>query len=644
MRLSYVYIIIIIALSVLMAGCSTDFLPYNDDLNQLHVKSATQVFDRNGELISKIFEENRIFVPINKISIHVQKAIIANEDSRFYSHWGIDPIGILRALANNIMKGSIIEGGSTITQQLAKNMFLTQERTWDRKIREALLALIIESKFSKQEILQAYLNQVYFGEGVYGIEAASQLYFGKHANELTIGESALLAGLPRGPELFSPYVNINAAKERRAVVLAGMVKFGYLSQEQADLAQREPIALRVKKKRDVQASYFLDYLTNKMVAKHGEQKVFRGGLKIYTTLDLKMQQAAESILGDYQGAVLILDPHNGSVLAMVGGRNYSESQLNRVNFETRQPGSTIKPFVYAEALRQGITPNYVLVDEPVNISGYSPQNYDKKYRGPITMRKALRLSINTCSVKMAQKVGVDKIINLAQELGITTLTDQDNNLSLALGGLTQGVSLWELASAYTAFANAGTVSEPVFINRVIDENGQILEENHPKQKRVLSPEIAYIMTNMLQGVIENGSGVAANIGRPSAGKTGTTDNYETAWFVGYTPDLLAAIYVGNDNRESVGISGGEVAGLWSTLMKKILGQTPITDFIIPENIIKDVQICAETGDLATPKCKDIEKTAFIKGTEPKVNTGTTDNKTNNPLKLPFWRNLLPKLP
>lgn len=600
------------------SGCGFLGLPSTDNLESLHLVSATQVFDINGQLISKLFEENRIVVPISNISPYIQQAIIANEDSRFYNHVGIDPIGIMRAILVNFRTGSIAEGGSTLTQQLTKNMFLTQERTFTRKIKEALLAIVIERKFSKQEILQAYLNQVYFGEGAYGVEAAAQAYFGKHASQLNLSESAMLAGLPRGPNIYSPYSDLKAALERRDVVLNGMVKEGVISAQQADSARREPIVLSGKRKRAVQASYFLDYVANELVGKYGANRVYKGGLKVYTTLDIKTQQAAEAALGQYQGAIIAIDPRTGYIKGMVGGRNYEESQLNRAIAEVRQPGSAFKPFVYAAGLNQGLTANSIIIDEPLTVAGYSPLNYDKKYRGPVTLKKALRWSVNVAAVKMGQQVGIDQVLNLAQSMGITTLVPQDDNLATALGGLTNGVNLLELTTAYTAFANGGILSRPIAITKVLDENDQLLEEGRITQQSVLRPEVAYILTDMMKGVIENGTGTAASIGREAAGKTGTTDNYETAWFLGYTPELLIGIYVGNDDRKPVGISGSEVAAFWGVMMNKITLGTNPTEFVVPPNVIKGIPICADSGKRSTGSCLDLEYSAFVRGTEPQT--------------------------
>ncbi len=618
-RAGIVYAVVAALVLVAVAGAGFAFfsLPRTDNLENFTMKAATQVFDVTGQPVAKLFEENRTVVTLNNISPYVPQAIIANEDVRFYRHIGVDPIGILRALWVNLRYGGVVEGGSTITQQLARDMFLTQEQTLSRKIKEALLALVIERKFSKQEILQAYLNQVYFGEGAYGIEAASQVYYGKHAAELTLAESAMLAGLPRGPSIFSPYVNAQAALKRRGTVLQGLVNAGSITQAQAEAAQREPVTPTGKKRREVQASYFLDYVAKELVGRYGANRVYKGGLKVYTTMDMKLQQAAEAVLGKNQGAVLILDPRNGHIRAMVGGRNYEESQINRVTAEVRQPGSAFKPFVYTTALGQGLAANTIIIDSPVNIGGYSPQNYDKKYRGPVTMKKAVRQSVNVAAVKLGRQVGMGNVLDLARSLGVTTLVPEDDNLASALGGLTHGINLLELCAAYTAFANQGVVSRPLAVMRVLDENDRVLEEARLVQQSVLRPEVAYIMTDILRAVVENGgTATPANIGRPQAGKTGTTDNYETAWFIGYTPDLLAGIFIGNDDRTPVGISGTEVSALWGQMMGKAVAGTPPTDFPVPPGVVTGVPVCSDSGRLAGGGCQEVEYDAFIRGSEP----------------------------
>ena len=652
MRKLAMLLMIIFALNI--TGCTnlTDDLPDIDRLEKLQLIEATQVFDRNGKLISNLFEENRVVVPINEIPEVLQYAVIANEDTRFYNHVGIDPIGIARAIFVNIRSGEISEGASTITQQLVKNMFLTQERTFTRKFKEAMIALKIERKFSKEEILEAYLNEIYFGEGVYGVEAASQLYFNKSVRNLTLAEAALIAGIPKGPNIYSPHASMEAAYKRRQTVLEVLGQTDYVSKEEIEKAKKEPMVIAEKKKRDAQASYFLDYIAAELVKVYGEDKVYRGGLKVYTTLDLGIQKAAENVLRDRQGAVLSLEVKTGHVLAMVGGRDYNESQLNRVFTEIRQPGSLFKPFVYATALTKGFKANSVIVDEPININGYQPKNSDNKFNGSIILRKALRLSVNVVSVKLAQEIGIDSVLDMAKELGISTIVPDDNNLASALGGLTEGVNLYEITAAYTAFANEGIVSKPVAILKVVDSNGKILQEAKPSQKAVLTKEIAYIITDMLKGVIQDGTGTRANINRDAAGKTGTTDNYETAWFIGYTPDVITGIYVGNDDRTTVEISGSQVAGLWGEMMINVTKDIPPLEFRIPEKIVINVPVFSSSGKYAYKIIsinREVENAAFIEGTEPKSvippfwekkdKKDDNDDNETKPKKesKPFWK-------
>lgn len=626
-------------------------LPQSGSLSDLRLITATQVYDVHGELIAKLFEQNRIVVTKSKMSPYLEQAIVANEDTRFYRHVGIDPIGIARAMLVNIRTGSIAEGGSTITQQLAREMFLNQERTIVRKIREAILAIVLDFRFSKSEILEAYLNQVYLGEGTYGVEAAAQKYFDKSAAELTLSESAMIAGLARGPGLYSPYRDMEAALKRRSVVLGGMAGQGFITELQQRTAEREPLHLAPKKERAAKASYFMDYIAALLVERYGADVVYQRGLKVYTTLDLKAQQAAEKVLGKRQGALLAIDPRNGYIKAMVGGNNYQESQMNRAVDEYRQPGSAFKPFVYAVALNQGFRSNSVIVDEPVDIAGYQPQNYDKKYKGSMTLKKALRWSVNTVAVRLGQQVGMDNVLKLAKDMGITTLTTADRNLAAALGGLTEGVNLMELTAAYSAFANGGIVSKPLAILRVADERDQLLDQYQSEQHSTLTPEVAYIMTDMLMGAIQGGTASGAQIGREAAGKTGTTDGYEAAWFIGYTPELLAGIYVGNDDRTGVDVSGTQVASLWGGFMKEaLLGEKALL-FDVPSGIVKGVKVCAKTGELAEEDCKDLEYSAFIAGTEPKAKSFTQRIKekllpNQEKGKEDSWRNWfkIPRLP
>ncbi|MBQ2113782.1 MAG: PBP1A family penicillin-binding protein [Selenomonadales bacterium] len=592
-------------------------LPKADSLQSFRYRAATQVFDCNDEPFAKLFEQNRVPVSIGEMSRYLPLAVVANEDTRFASHLGIDPIGIMRSLVRNIRAGEIVEGGSTVTQQLAREMFLTQERTMTRKLKEALLALVLEQKFTKEEIMEAYLNQVYFGEGAYGVEAASQAYFRKKARDLTLAESALIAGLARGPRLFSPYRDMDAARQRRAVVLAEMREIGFINEGEEWAANQEEIPIFEGKKREVEASYFLDYIAQKLVEKYGEERVYQGGLKVYTTLDLAMQKEAESVLKEREGAVLILDVTNGAVRAMVGGRSYGDSQRNRVIEEVRQPGSAFKPIVYAAALMQGMRTNSMVQDAQGDFNGYRPSNYNNVYLGPVTLKCALKNSSNVASVRLGKQVGMDAILDLAERLGITTLTEEDRHLATVLGGMSQGVNLMELTAAYTSFGNQGIYSAPIAIRKIVDEKNAVLEEGVLVQSAVLTPEVAYLMTDMLKEVLTTGTGTPANIGREAGGKTGTTDDYRTAWFIGYTPELVAGIFVGKDDRTPANISGTMVAGMWGQMMSRIYKNKPVTRFAVPDTVVTGVPVYYYNGKYAEWPDENTEYSAFIKGTEPK---------------------------
>lgn len=632
-------VIVIMAIYLLLAGLYTAWdLLKSDSLDVIRYRAASQVFDCHDEKIAKLFDQNRVPISIRDMSPYLPQAVVANEDTRFATHLGIDPIGIARSLVRNVLAGEVVEGGSTVTQQLAREMFLTQEKTIIRKMKEALLALVLEQRFSKEEIMEAYLNQVYFGEGAYGVEAASQVYFQKHAKELSLAESALIVGLARGPYLFSPYRSMEAAIARRAEVLDGMYEMGYISLAEKSSSELEPIPLFERDKRAVEASYFLDYVTQWLVAEYGEERVYQGGLKVYTTLDLAMQAEAEKVLDTKEGAVLILDATSGAIRAMVGGRSYAESQRNRVIEEVRQPGSVFKPIVYAAALQQGMRTNSIVQDAQVDFSGYRPQNYNHVYQGPITLKRALRDSSNVAAVRLGKKVGIDNVFHLAGELGITTLQEDDRHLAAVLGGMSRGVSLMEMTCAYTAFANQGVYSSPMAIRRVVDEKGAVIYEATPMQSAVLSAEVAYLLTDMLKAVLVSGTGTPANIGREAAGKTGTTDGYETAWFIGYTPQLVAGILIGNDDRTPVHISGSTVAGLWGQMMSRIAENMDEVNFSIPKNVVTGVPVYCYNGKYAEYQDANTEYSAFIKGTEPKKPTenkkkSETQNRPWNPLRI-----------
>ena len=546
------------------------------DVSNVRPSASSQIYDVHGNLITTVHSsENRLPIPLKDVPKDLQNAFVATEDSRFYTHHGIDPIGILRAIWVNIVHSGVSEGGSTITQQLARNAFLSQDRTFKRKISEALLALKIEQHYTKDEILEMYMNQIYFGQGAYGVQSASHVYFGKDASQLTLAQAALIAGLPQSPNYYSPFNDLEASKKRQAVVLGQMVKYGYITQEQADEARQADLGLVAKQEQTHEksnASYFINYVIAQVSEKYGDDAIYKDGLKIYTTLDMDAQNAAVAAmqnLPDFytdknglhqpQGAIVAMNPHNGYIVAMV---------------------------VYLAAIQSGKTPGSIVDDSPVTFGSWSPKNYENDFVGNITYRYALQHSRNVAAVKIADEVGMTKVIKLAKEMGISTLTDQDYNLSTALGGLTHGVTPLEMVQAYGVLANGGIKVQPTAILKIVDRNGQVVEENSIQEKRVVDEKDAAIITNMLESVINGGTGGNAAIGRPAAGKTGTTDDSKDAWFVGYTPDLVAAIWIGDDYGSETlrGITGGDTpAIMWGQFMANALANTPASDFPVPSS-------------------------------------------------------------
>lgn len=600
---------IIVLIIVLGAGCGFLGATINNlpEVDQSHrPEASSQVFDVHGRLIATIHaEQNRLPVPIDQVPQSLQDAFVAAEDIRFYDHYGIDPRGILRALWANISSQGVAQGGSTITQQLARNAFLTQDRTISRKVQEAILAIEIEREYSKPEILEMYMNQIYFGQGAYGIQTASHVYFGKDVSELTLAQAAMLAGLPQSPNYYSPLTNLEAAQTRQRTVLNQMAKYGFISQEEADAAAAEDLELRQRgdgTDDGASASYFISYIEQLISDKYDAEALYKEGLKIYTTLDLDVQAAAERALRAHlpdfytdenglqqpQGAIIALNPHTGHILAMVGGRG--TDHFNRATQALRQPGSAFKPFVYVTAIEKGMTPGTIIDDSPITIGSWSPQNYGRNFSGKMTLRYALMHSVNVPAVKLAQEVGMHNILINAENMGISTIVHDgavnDNNLAVALGGMTQGVTPLDMASAYGVLANGGVRVQPMAILRIIDRNGNVLEENESKETQVISEKAAYIMTNMLESAVLQGTGGNAYIGQPMAGKTGTTDDTKDAWFVGYTPEISAAVWIGDDfDGDLQGLTGGTVpAAIWRDFMHTAADLYPGGNFIAPAGV------------------------------------------------------------
>lgn len=580
-------------------GFSSLFAPPNMD-ETLIPDAASQFYDINGNVIyTTLSEERRVPVSIDKIPKHVQQAFIAIEDNRFYEHSGIDYRGTARALVSTL-SGREVQGGSTITQQLAKNAFLTQERSIIRKIKEAFIAKELEHKYTKDEILTMYLNQIYFGQGAYGIESASLYYFGKHVQNLDIAEAATLAAIPKSPNYYNPFENPKESKNRQELVIDQMVKYGFISADSAAKAKAKKMVYSTShKQQNNPRGYFFDMISQKVIAEVGADALYKGGLKIYTTLDMDMQLAAEKAmrhLPNYytdskkltqpQMALAAVDPKTGYVKAMIGGRG--QDKFNRATLAVRQPGSAFKPFVYLTAMQNGFTPASIIEDKEEEFAkGWKPQNSDMQWHGKVSLRTALKRSLNVPTIKLAREVGVDKIVANVERMGITTLVDSgaysDVNLAMALGGLSKGVNPLEMASAYGVLATNGLYNKPIALLKIVDRDGKVLYQAKPQSKRVVDAASAYLTTNMLEDVLVSGTGGGMGIGRPAAGKTGTTDTYIDAWFVGYTPDLSTAVWVGDDNNKPMQrmYGSGAPLSICHEFMINALASTPRTGFSNP---------------------------------------------------------------
>lgn len=723
-------------------------LPALDQLGTYQPSLVTQVYSSDQRLIGQFFIERRILTPVGDIPERLRRAVVAVEDVRFFEHPGLDYIGMARAAWTNLRRGGKVEGASTITQQLARSLFLSSERTFDRKVRELILAYKMELVLTKEQILELYLNQIYFGQGAYGVASAAQTYFGKDLSALTTGESAFLAGLPKSPNHYSPFKAYDRAKKRQEHVLARMEEAKFLTTTEREQAAAEILNFR-RPGAEQAAPYFVEYIRQLLVAKYGESMVYKGGLKVVTTLNMEMQKAAEAAfadglreldkrqgwrgplrtvdltapspsivaattdqvlkVGDYregvitkvvkdqylvqigtaqaqlafddmawakrrltgpdtakdvvvnpnlkqvlkpgdvievmvkhldrgivhvqleqtplvEGGLIALEPGRGAIRAMVGGYDFSRSEYNRAVQARRQPGSAFKPIIYATAVSQGMSPASVILDAPVvyeqeqDEKTWKPENYGRKIHGMVSLRDALAHSHNLATVRLLDKVGVKNVIDFAKTVGITSPLAAD--LSLGLGS--SSVGLMELTSAYSVLLNQGSRAEPYAILFVKDNAGTVLEQAEPQALQVISKETAYLVTNMMEDVIQKGTGQAAKmIGRPIAGKTGTTDEFINAWFIGGAPNLITGIYVGFDDRRSLGEteSGAHAAlPIWINFMQKALKPLPVMAFTIPEGITF-VKVDPATGlleDGQEEQASTVE--LFTKGSEPTQTT------------------------
>jgi len=541
-------------------------LPTGIDLETYKPTEATKIFSSDGVLLGQLYEENRETVALTDIPKDLQNATVAIEDWRFYKHLGVDFVGMGRAFFTNLRSGHLSQGGSTITQQLARNIYLTRKKTYFRKLEEIVLAIELERNYSKKQILELYLNEVYYGSRAYGVQAAAKTYFGKDVKNLTLAECALIAGLPQRPSGYSPYEDMDEAVNRRDVVLNRMMELGYITHDQCAEAKASRIRLAGIKPNSMskyKAPWFVTYVIKQLSDKYGADMVYRGGWHVYTTLNYAMQQVAEQELRSHvaaargldvsQGALVCIDPHNGYIRAMVGGasEDFYKDQFNRAVQMRRQPGSSFKAFVYTAAIDNGYDENYRLSNARITYgsgdNAWSPKNYDGKYGGTYTIKKAVAYSVNICAVRMADQIGIDKVISYARLLGIKSPLGR--NLSLALGST--GVTPLEMCSAYGVFAADGVRAEPMTVVKITesDKNGDgaVVESNEPVTKQVLSKQTTDIMNDIFRGVVTMGTGIRAKVVPDAHGKTGTTNDDRDAWFVGYTPELVTAIWVGNDN-------------------------------------------------------------------------------------------------
>lgn len=567
---------------------------------------ATEILDSQGRLLHKLYgEENRKVIKLEDVPDHVQKAIISAEDARFYEHKGVDPVGLARAFKINLDKQDAVQGGSTITQQVVKNLFLTPERTVQRKLAEMWMSIEVEKNYSKNQILELYLNQIYWGHNAYGIEAAANNYFGKSVSKLNLAEGALLAGILTGPELYSPYRNPDKAKIRQELTLDRMSEIGFISYEQAKEAKAVKLKYPGIKAGSMKYPYFTSYVLSLIKENYGESEAFKRGLKVYTTLNADWQSYGEKALREHiqqhkgakvsQAALIAIENQTGFVRAIVGGTSYKQSQFNRAWQAQRQPGSAFKPFVYLTAFARGFRPTHRMIDEPIQYRFGSylwrPRNYGGGHSGIMTLQRALEISNNIIAVKLGERVGNGNVIDTAHRMGIRS--PMRNVLSLALGP--SEVTPLEMASAYSTMARNGTYLEPTPILKVEDRDGNVLEDNRNRQSElVYSAEACSTLTQVMKGVIQQGTGTVAQIGRPAAGKTGTTSDHKDAWFVGFTPQVTTAVWVGNDKPVPMYgyATGGHLsAPLWARFMRYAHTKIPKKDFVkvlpvsLPQNDI-----------------------------------------------------------
>ena len=616
-----------------------------DGLIRIDNGDPVPILELEPEEIMQFFgpeRERRHLISIEDVPEHLVRAVLAVEDHRFYQHHGVDLRGILRALLTNLRHGAIRQGGSTLTQQLAKNYFLTPARTLTRKFKEALLAVIIELKYDKKEILEIYLNEIYLGQkgsvAINGFGEAAHFYFGKSVKELTLSEAAIMAGLIKAPNHYSPYIDKDRCRDRRNLVLQSMYRKEWISQADLQEGLKQPIKAFGFTVADTKAPYFIDYLTDQLKALYQPEDLASLGLSIYTTLDTQVQHAAESALAKglerlenanpdlqrelpeqkIQGAIIVMQPKTGHILALVGGRNYSVSQFNRITQAQRQPGSAFKPLVYLSSLNQ-FTPTSLLSNDPrsytVNGKVWEPQNFEPVTEYTVSLKDALKKSYNLATVDLAMKTGLDRIVDMTARFHFSTTIKPYPSLAL---GAFEVIPL-ELARAYCVFAAEGVQPFPLSLKGVVDEHDDILDQKHLNIERLISPADAFLITAMLKNVVNEGTARSLRwrgVSWPVAGKTGTTNDFKDAWFVGYTPDILALVWVGFDNGDPIAATGAAAAlPIWADLMNAIPQYRSETDFKTPKGVEK-ILVCSVTGRIAVDGCPEPGEVYFLTGRTP----------------------------
>jgi len=662
---SIILFFVLLALTLRINRIYQRDLPSLEELHNIEPSLITRIYSVDGKVLQEFYSERRTLTALNRMPRDLIEALIATEDNRFYQHWGVDLLGIGRAFITNIFKGGFVQGGSTITQQLARTLFLTREKTITRKIKEGLTAIKIERTYSKDEILELYLNQSYFGKGAYGIQSAALTYFGKAIDTLTISDCAVLIGILKAPNRYSPLVSPELARGRRNVVLENLAGWGTITKKEADSLQKLELAINPSTGQGGEAHYFTEMVRQYLEEKYGEGALYSGGLSVYTTLNSELQKTAETALNtqldilqkqmenthslrdqnytvatvdtgggkpknkrEYKkihGALVAVDNQTGDILALIGGRDFTQTKFNRAVQALRQPGSAFKPFVYTAAIDEGFKPTDIFYDTPIVLTDgtgneWKPNNYDREFRGPVTLRVGLQDSRNLVAIKLLQKIGPQKAVDYAYKMGIRT------NLyavpSIAIG--TSEVTLLQMTQAFSVFPNQGIKVEPRSILKITDRYGNILEENKTvKRQEVLSRQTAYILTNMLQSVVDKGTGFAVRalgFSRPAGGKTGTTDETTDNWFIGFVPQITAGVWIGYDDKTSIGpnqTGGGTCAPVWTNFMKKATEKLAPENFAIPPGIVFR-NVCLESGDLAGPNCPNPAFEVFTEKTEPKT--------------------------